>query len=66
MPSETWCLMESEIGVVRRTVRSTVRAICSLQLNDRIKAYDLVLISGWSDTVDSWLQQTVCVGMVMC
>ena len=34
--SEVWCLKESEMGILRRTVRSTVRAMCGVQLKVRI------------------------------
>ena len=34
--SEAWCLEESEMGIVR-TERSTVRAVCGVQLKDRKK-----------------------------
>ena len=32
--SDAWCLKESEIGILRRTERFMVRAMCGLQLND--------------------------------
>ena len=33
--SETCCLKESEMGILRRTERSMVSAICGVQLEDR-------------------------------
>ena len=33
--SEAWCLKESEMGILRRTERSMVRALCEVQLKDR-------------------------------
>ena len=33
--SEAWCLIESEIGNLRRTDRSMVRAMCGVQLKDK-------------------------------
>ena len=30
--SESWCLKESEMGILRRTDRSMVRAMCGAQL----------------------------------
>ena len=33
--SEAWCLKESEIGIIRRTERSMVIAMCGVQLKDR-------------------------------
>ena len=32
--SEAWCLEESEMGILRRTERSMMRAICEVQLKD--------------------------------
>ena len=45
--SEAWCLRESEIGILRRTERSTVRAICGVQLKDRKKIYRLDVHAGF-------------------
>ena len=33
--SEAWCLNECEMGILRRTERSMVIAICGVQLKDR-------------------------------
>ena len=33
--SEAWCLKESEMGILRKTERSMVRAMCGVQLKDR-------------------------------
>ena len=33
--SEAWCLKESEMGILCRTERSMVRAICGVQLKAR-------------------------------
>ena len=32
--SEAWCLKESEMGILRRTERSMVRAMCGVQKKD--------------------------------
>ena len=34
--SEAWCLKEREKGILRRTERSTVRAMCGVQLKDKL------------------------------
>ena len=39
--SEVWCLLESEMGILPRTERSMVRAMCVVQLNDRNRYTDL-------------------------
>ena len=33
--SRAWCLEESEMGIMRRTERSMVIAVCGVQLMDR-------------------------------
>ena len=33
--NEVWCLKESEMGILQRTERSVVGAICRIQLKDR-------------------------------
>ena len=33
--SELWCLRESEMGILRKTDRSMVKAMCGVQLKDR-------------------------------
>ena len=33
--SEAWCLKESEMGILRMTERSMVRAMCGAQLKDK-------------------------------
>ena len=32
--SEAWCLKECEMGILQRTERSIVRAMCGVQLED--------------------------------
>ena len=33
--SETWCLRENEMAVLRRTERAMVRSMCGVKLMDR-------------------------------
>ena len=42
--SETWCLKESEMGILRQTNRFTVRAMCGAQLKDRNKSTNLMFM----------------------
>ena len=42
--SEACCLKESEMGILRRTERSMVRAMCRAQLKDRKRSMDLMFI----------------------
>ena len=48
--SEAWCLMECEMGVLRRPERSMVGAMCGVQLKDRKRSTDLMF--GLSEMVD--------------
>ena len=41
--SEAWCLNEGEMGILRRTERSMVIAMCVVQLKDR-KRYALLML----------------------
>ena len=44
--SEALCMKESEIGILRRTERSMVRAMCGVQLKDRRGSKDFMLMLG--------------------
>ena len=44
--SEAWCLKESEMGILQRTERSVVRAMCGEQLKH------LILMFGLNATID--------------
>ena len=50
--SEAWCLKESEIGILRRTERSMVGAMCGVQLKDRKGSMDLMFMLGLKETMD--------------
>ena len=63
--SDAWCLKESEMGIFGRTVRSTVRAICGVQFENRRRSKDLMLMLGLNECVDQ-LVMAVFIGMVMC
>ena len=49
---EAWYLKESEVGTLQRTERSMVRAMCGVQLKDRRRFIDLMLMLGLNDTID--------------
>ena len=49
---DEWCLKESEMGILRRTERSIVKAMCGLQLKDRKTSEDLMLMLGLKDIID--------------
>ncbi|XP_006820969.1 uncharacterized protein LOC102810427 [Saccoglossus kowalevskii] len=50
--SETWCLSENELGILRRTERAMVRVMCGLKLMDRKITEDLMQMLGLKETVD--------------
>ena len=54
-------LYESEIGILRRTGRFTVRAMCGVQLKGRKKSMDLMLMQGLKETIDQLaMANSVC------
>ena len=59
--SEAWCLKESEMGILQRTERSMVRAMCGAQLKDRKRSTDLMLMLGLNETIDQLaMANSVC------
>ena len=49
---EAWCLKESEMIILRRTGRSMVIAMCGVQLKDRKRSTDLMIMLGLNETID--------------
>ena len=49
--SETWCLRENKIAVLRRTERTMVRAKCGAKLMERKKTEELMEMLGLKETV---------------
>ena len=58
--SKAWCLKESEMGIMRRTERSMVRAMCGVQLKNRKISTDLMFMLGLNEAIDLFA------GMAMC
>ena len=50
--SEAWCLKESEMGILRRTERSMVRAMYGVQFRDIKRSTDLMFMFGLRETID--------------
>ena len=50
--SEAWCLKESKIGILRRTERSMVSTMCGMQLKNRERDGNLVLMLGLNEAVN--------------
>ena len=49
--SVAWCLKESEIGILQRTERSVVRAMCGVQLKGSKRSTDLTFMLGRKETM---------------
>ena len=66
--SETWCLRENEVAILRRAERSLVRAMCGVKLVDKKNTEELIDIlklkeaadevSGWYEVVWSCFKTT--------
>ena len=50
--SETWCLKENEMAILRRTERAMVRAMCGVKLRDRRNTEDLREMLGLEESVE--------------
>jgi hypothetical protein len=50
--SETWCLSENEMAILRRTERAMVRAMCGAKLMDKKRTKDLMEMLGLEETMD--------------
>ena len=48
--SETWCLRENEIAILRRTERAMVRAMCGAKLMGKKRTEDLMEMLGLKET----------------
>ena len=49
--SETWCLSENEIAILRRTEGAMVRAMCGAKLMEKKRTGDLMEMLGLKETV---------------
>ena len=49
--SETWCLRENEMAILRRTERAMVRAMCGAKLMEKKITEDLKEMLGLKETV---------------
>ena len=50
--SETWCLRENEMVILRRTERAMVRSMCGVKLVDRKNTEELMKMLGLKETLD--------------
>ena len=50
--SKAWCPKESELGLLPRTERSTMRAMCGVKLIDRKGAKNMMLTLGLNESIE--------------
>ena len=50
--SETWCLRENGMAILRRSEKSMMRAMCGVKLMDRENIKGLIGMFGFQDKVD--------------
>ena len=55
--SETWCLKESEMAILRRTERAMVRSMCGVKFVDRKNMEELIEMLGLKKTLVEWQRQ---------
>ena len=49
--SETWCLRENEMAILRRTHRAMVKAMCGAKQMKKKRTEDLMEMQGLKETV---------------
>ena len=54
--SETWCLRENEMIILKRIERAMVRSICGVKLVDGKNIEDLMKMLGLKETLDKMAQ----------
>ena len=58
---KAWCLKEREMGILQRTERSMVRAMCEEQLEDIKRSTDLLFMLGFNEAIDQLaMANSVC------
>ena len=50
--SETWCLRENEVAILRRTERAMIRAMYGLKLMDKKNTEELMVMLGLKEAID--------------
>ena len=50
--SETWCLRENEVAILRRTERAMIRAMCGVKLMDKKNTEESIVMLGLKETKD--------------
>ena len=55
-----------DMGILQRTERSMVRAMCGFQLKDRKRSTDLMFMLGVNETMDQLAMTILLVDVVIC
>ena len=50
--SETWCLRENEMAILRRTEKAMMRAMCGTKIIHKRRSQELMSLLGLKDTLD--------------
>ena len=50
--SETWCLRETELAILRRMEKAMIKVICGVHLLDKRKTGDLMEMLGLEETLE--------------
>ena len=50
--SETWCLRENEMAILRRTEKAMMRAVCGVMMIEKRRCQELMSLLGLNDTLD--------------
>ena len=50
--SETWCLRENEMAILRRTEKAMMRAMCEVKIIEKRRSQGLMSLLGLKDTLD--------------
>ena len=53
--NEAWCLNEKEMAILLKMERSKIRAMCGVQLKDRKRAMDFMLMLGLNEAITDQL-----------
>ena len=50
--SETWCLRENDMAILRRTEKAIMRAMCGVKLIEKRRSQELMSFLGLKDSLD--------------
>ena len=56
--SETWCLRENEMAILRRTEKAMMRARCGVKMIEKRRSQELMSLLGLKDTLDGLARAT--------